>query len=385
MNGETVADIVTGADDSTGAKILTVYSKIREKYAVYRTRERVGIQFADSPELGGEQRKALAKLNPLRGQINGLIDGWRAAGESGHRSNWKVLFWRSVDSHEVRAKAAMFDRRVADALAMGLQGDPDHAEALLAEIKADLVEERTSVARIDYMAIASLTAAVIVIIACILTRRRSQWIYEFSPVALTLWLAFGAGALGALFSTGMAMRTRGILTDLQLRENRTDAIVRIFIGAIAGVLLVGMLVSGIVTFGLGEGNISLPTGHLRWVVVGFAAFVAGFSERLVPGLLERATAAAARQRNPLLGSSPAAPGPTAGGTTANEANPLGLQRTASADQPDPASAHAGELAVAEEHVDGCVEDVELDEAEATQDVELPPARGGVEPPVSPQS
>ncbi|HEX8466441.1 MAG TPA: hypothetical protein VF620_01400 [Allosphingosinicella sp.] len=385
MNGETVADIVTGADDATGAKILTVYSKVRETYAVYRTRERVGIQFADSPELGADQRKALAKLNPLRGQINGLIDGWRAAGETGRGSNWKVLFWRSIDSHEIRAKAAMFDRRVADALAMALQGDPDHAESLLADIKADLIEERTSMARIDYMAIASLTAALIVIIACILTRKRSQWIYEFSPVALTLWLACGAGALGALFSTGMAMRTRGILTDLQLRENRTDAIVRIFIGAMAGVLLVGMLVSGIVTFGLGDGNISLPTGHLRWVVVGFVAFVAGFSERLVPGLLERATAAAAKQRNPLVGPTATVPGSSGSRTVANETNPLGLARTADASVRDPGSDHTEELAVAEEHLDGCVEDTELDEAEATQDVELPAARGGVEQPVSPQS
>lgn len=38
-----------------------------------------------------------------------------------------------------------------------------------------------------------------------------------------------------------------------------------------------------------------------------------------------------------------------------------------------------------EHVDGCIEDVELDEKEATLDVELPPARGGVEQPVPPQS
>lgn len=36
----------------------------------------------------------------------------------------------------------------------------------------------------------------------------------------------------------------------------------------------------------------------------------------------------------------------------------------------------------DEQVDGCVEHIELGETEATLDVELPPARGGVEPPVS---
>jgi hypothetical protein len=39
----------------------------------------------------------------------------------------------------------------------------------------------------------------------------------------------------------------------------------------------------------------------------------------------------------------------------------------------------------DEHVDGCVEDSKLDEMDATQDVELPPARGGVEPSDLPQS
>jgi hypothetical protein len=39
----------------------------------------------------------------------------------------------------------------------------------------------------------------------------------------------------------------------------------------------------------------------------------------------------------------------------------------------------------DEHVDGCVEDYDLDETEATLDVELPPARGGVEQPALPQS
>jgi hypothetical protein len=39
----------------------------------------------------------------------------------------------------------------------------------------------------------------------------------------------------------------------------------------------------------------------------------------------------------------------------------------------------------DEHVDHCVEDIELDENEATLDVELPPARGGVEQPGLPQS
>ncbi len=44
-----------------------------------------------------------------------------------------------------------------------------------------------------------------------------------------------------------------------------------------------------------------------------------------------------------------------------------------------------EIEAEDEQVDGCVEDVALNEGEATLDVELPPARGGVGQSASPQS
>ena len=45
--------------------------------------------------------------------------------------------------------------------------------------------------------------------------------------------------------------------------------------------------------------------------------------------------------------------------------------------PDPGG---DELAAVEEHVDGCVEDSPLEPEDATDDVELPASRGGVERP-----
>ena len=344
MNGGTVADIVVGRKDSTGSEILAVYYKICATYAVYGTRDRVGIQFADAPALGAEQRKALTRLNPLPGQINGLIDGWRRS--DGKKPFW-LFFWRRADSKE---------------------------------IKADLIEERTSTARIDYVAIAALTATILILVACILTQSRYRSIYEYSPEGITLWRAFGAGALGALFSTGVAMRSRQILTDLQLRENRTDAIVRICIGAIAGVLLVAMLDAQIAKFSLGSGDISIPkSGDTRWLIVAFIAFVAGFSERLVTGLLDRATAAAATQPNPLAGSATGTSRSGGGGTISNETNPLGLQR------PDGGAGNGGEggaATPADDHEEGCLAEDEGNEEEATDDTQLPPATGGVEEPIA---
>ena len=60
--------------DPMGDEIREVYSKAGNVYAVYGTRKRVKIQFADDPELMFEQRRALSRLHPLRGQIDGLLD-----------------------------------------------------------------------------------------------------------------------------------------------------------------------------------------------------------------------------------------------------------------------------------------------------------------------
>ena len=352
MTGETVADIVPGAKDSTGSRILIVYSKIREVYAVYGTRDRVSIQFADDQKLGCQQRRALVNLNPYRGQINGLIDGWRAVGEKGYRAPRSFLFWRSVSKCEVRAKVAMFDRRVADALIMALQGDPCHAAGLLAEIKTDLLAERTSTARIDYIAIAALVTVAILLLAGIVGSSLLG-LAELTAPARLLWLACGAGALGALFSTGIAMRSRQILTDLQVRENRADAIVRICIGSIAGVLLVAMLMAKVVTFNFMSGLPSDPGAAAvgaepGWLLCALVAFVGGFSERLVSGLLERASAGGAAPNNPLAGSTTL---PAGADLNANEKNPLGLSKDGDEDKPRPGPPAAAANDEAEESGD----------------------------------
>ena len=118
MHEKLVEHIRKGERDSTGAEIETIYSSVSHIHAVYGTNERVMVQFADSDQmvdgemLGSQQRKALAYLNPIRGEINGMLDGWRTPSY--------------VNQTSKRARAKHFDRRTADALTVALQGDPDH-------------------------------------------------------------------------------------------------------------------------------------------------------------------------------------------------------------------------------------------------------------------
>ena len=363
MDISKVEDIRAGSLDATGAKILTVYSKITGVYAVYGTAERVMVQYADDPALGAEQRTALTPLNPLKGEINGLVDGWR----------------NSAGAKD-KCRARMFDRRTADALTTALQGDQAHAEELLLAVKADILEERTSIGRTAYLAIATGFTALICLAFLPIPRDQAAGIAGFIHEN-DLWLAAAMGCLGALFSIGLSIRAREIRTDLQSRDNVTDALLRIAIGAVSAVVLFSFLRSGFITLGLGKTPIVGADGSILPDVAIIVAFLAGFSERLVAGYLTRAAETATGE----MVTDKATPAQDAAAKTeveANELNPRGRQEVAAPGArsvPTPAAADEEVLAQAhDEHdVDGCACDIEIGEQEQTADEELPAASGGI--------
>ena len=280
MGGSTIAEIVKDETNSAGAPILTVYAKVHKTYAIYRTEERVVIQFADDERLGRRQRRALAPLDSIKGEINGIIDGWR-----------------SSTSPDKEAKAKLFDRRVADALVVAFQGHVDCAKTILATIKRDLIEERVSWARFEYLLVASIAAVLLIAILSALTSGRYVSVYGFSAQVRTLWAAAAVGALGAFFSIAIAIRGRTVLTDLHSRDNAADAVLRIVIGAIAAGLLVCFVLSRVAVVTIGGTALEVGTGNSAWMVTVIAAFLAGFSERLVPDLLEKSALNAAGADN----------------------------------------------------------------------------------------
>lgn len=383
----TIRDIMLNGEDSAGAKIIGVYAKIDRVYAIYRTEERVLVQFADDPVLGGDQRKLLAPLGPLRGEINGLIDGWRKSDPSRKRTGIARL--RPVPEHDKAAKAALFDRRVADALAVALQGGAAEAGAILTAVKADIVEERTSVARTEYVLVAA--GLLLLLVGTIAL---GTWLAGPDKALLpkggtpsvpigtmghnAIGFAAAVGALGALFSIALAIRSRESLTDLQSLDNIIDAAMRMLIGAISAILLYCLIAAGYFTFSFGGAS---PLQLLAWQPgLAVVAFVAGFSERLVGNVLGRASlgAVSAASTNPVAGRTPQVVGgqPAA----ANERNPIG--RPAGGDQAG-AAAGAGAGAIAavnddEELSEGGHETADLADEALTADVELPEAVGGVE-------
>jgi hypothetical protein len=309
-------------------------------YAVYRTDDRLMVQFADDRDREAEQRHALARLNPVRGEINGLVDGWR-----------------SSRSKKKRCKAECHDRRVGDALVVALEDDVASAETLLDAIKQDIVDDRVATARFWY-----LTAAfgVGVILGLLIARVADKW----TAPRMDLAQAAIAGAAGAFFSIALAIRGRTVLPDLRWVANAMDAALRVVIGLMGGAVLIALVRAGVVNIAFGN----TPPGSTNdWLYVLIVGFIAGFSERFVPDLLAKTS-----------GSTDGPPKPPAKATESiqrtSEVQPAEKTRLTAASTPKTVVDPLPEEAAAET----CTIGVPLSDEHVTSDVELPPASGGVD-------
>ena len=356
-----VDEIKLGATDAAGAPVEIIYARRKGLYVVYRTRDRIMVHFCDTDAGEGRQRAILNRLNPLRGEINGLIDGWRMS-----------------QRPSVRARVARYERRVADALAVALEGDPETAQILLEHVKRELYEERVSWARFQYLLVASATAGAVLFAIFILS---SGWyqraIYDFGEETGPLWLAAGAGTLGAFFSIATGIRSRTVLPDLRLGDNSADAMLRVVVGLIGATVLVFLLQSGVVaTPSFGNQTVDstpAPPAQYSWAMVVVVGFIAGFLERLVPDLL--GDNAIARIKAAAPGTAAAATAATEAARTPAESSPSDRPASAVDGQPAAPPAAADEPAM-DETEDDCV-DRFADGVDVTPDEDLPAARGGV--------
>lgn len=273
--GASISDVERGKEDLSERVICEIYYKAPPRYAIYRSSERVVVQYADEgvadssgTPLADQQRAKMACLNPLRSQITGLIDGWEKSRKPG-----------------LAERARRYNARVAAALNQCLEGDSTSPMLTLAEVRDEIAAERASWGRFLYLSSALAVAAAF----CI-----AFWVIKahlFGPLHPTagLWLAARAGTIGAFFSIAMNIQQRKVLTDLLTRDNIADAALRITVGAIGAGALLCLLQSGITPLA-NFGNATLAGSAMSWQVILVIGFAAGFSERLVPTIVEKIAA-----------------------------------------------------------------------------------------------
>lgn len=262
------AEFVNGAkiSDTSGNSVDRVYSK-RDSYAIYRSGDEVLVVYSDDKATACKQIAAISGLLPLRDQLTNII-------KELPQDNLKKPY---------RVKAA-------EALRLGLEDQVEIGKALLLGAFNDAKETLTRIARIRYLFYAGSGAIITAVaIASFLIIGGSAQIHDSVHLAL---LAIGGGLTGVLLSIATGIRCRTVVIDGNDQANLIDAVLRVLIGAIsAGVLFLLLHSGALVDVQLGAAKFGGPNASPEiTLLVGFAA---GFFDRLVPDLLEKAVPAQA--------------------------------------------------------------------------------------------
>jgi len=219
-------------------------------------REGVQAQLSADPVTHAKQLKNLLPLGTDRAKLRALLSGW--------------------------PRRESYDSSIATALQAALDGDGDgeavkQALAILNDAKQGIASDREVAGRGQWATYALFFGVVGFVLLCIPQ-------HDSFPDIGNFWLGAQAGVLGAMFSIAWGISKRTVAPSTNARGNLTDSVLRLLIGAMSGGTVILLFQTGLVpelhtATGVLDVTKSLPFAVLLGIL-------AGFVERLVPGLLD---------------------------------------------------------------------------------------------------
>ena len=280
-----MADLTVGSKDPRGRVVRDLLWNV-EEFKIYKTDAGISPFFSDDAELAKSQKLNYLAMGSGIAEFNNLIQTMQPL---------SIPFTRiELPTTPANARAtAHYERELARCIAQALIGQVEEANASLALLKGQLAAKVANRGRVFHLIVSLILTAIAIFggITVAVLHTDSLFGYHIKEMSIAVMM----GSLGALFST-----------SVRLRSMVVDPTVGVTMHVVYGGqrILVGVLAAMIIYFGFRSGIISglfQPIGaevgpavsggtqvaqafNIYWL--SFVCVLAGFSEQLVPNLLD---------------------------------------------------------------------------------------------------
>lgn len=291
-----------GALDKRGQTVSEVLWKTSD-FVIYRAADGVFACFSGPPEREREQMRAYLSLGANLAEIEHLM----SLMETDSHWKWSAVLrgldprtWFRGDRDAARIPArrtparVAHDRELARCIAQALSGDVALAKAGLDALHARWAAQNRNRVRVVHLIVNIALTLATVGVALFFARSGYQSAFGFASKELAM--VGMMGAVGALFSTTVRLQAMEVDATVRILVHIVYGLQRIMIGVLGAMILYFGLRSGIllelVRPGVTEAPQTGPTAEYELYWLSFICIVAGFSERLVPNLLNAQASAA---------------------------------------------------------------------------------------------
>ncbi len=280
-----LADLKVGGLDQREQEVLAIFWTA-EHFKIYKTDYGLGTMLSDDKARAEVQRKDYLALGADISEFKGLLETMRPL---------PVPFSKRElpTTPAMRRSREHYERELSRCIASALSGEVDLAKTSLAQLKQRLAVQSGNRGRIFHLFVSLILTTLFVAAGIAVAYKLTDAIFGFLLHEMTI--AVMMGSLGALFSTSVRLRSMDVDPAAGVGMHVVYGGLRVLVGALAALILYLGFRSGVVngilqpvTGGYGASwdapqTLSQPL-NIYWLA--FVCVLAGFSEQLVPNLLD---------------------------------------------------------------------------------------------------